>query len=293
MSKVSVIIPARNEEYLAPTVADILKQATGDIEVCVVLDGWWPSPALPDDKRVKILHWGTAQGLRQSINAGMAMATGDYLMKLDAHCALAKGFDQTLAAACEEHDLVVPAKYSLIPETWEKFRDPWHYFFLTWPWDETRQPWGMHEVAYEKIGSPAPLTPLNQALPIDDILTFQGSAWMLRRAQWDRLGPMDAAHYYFAHEAVELGLKMWLSGGRCRIVKTTWYAHLHKGRAHRRAFARHKNPWAEAVEWSTKYWLADQWPARIHDFAWAYEKFGPLPGWPENGAIEAKKRILG
>jgi glycosyltransferase involved in cell wall biosynthesis len=294
MPKVSVIIPARQEEYLLPTVADVLKQATGDIEVIVVLDGWWPNPMLPDDKRVKVLHWGAAQGLRPSINAGMEMATGEFVMKLDAHCAVGHGFDEILAAACGPHDLVVPEKYSLLPETWARFRAPWHYFYLTWPWDETRSPWGMHEVAYEKVGI-APPACANHALPIDDILTFQGSAWLMRKSHWRWLGPMETDRYYFAHEAPELGLKTWLGEGegRCRIVKSAWYAHLHKGKSHRRTFLRHKTQWNAAIAWSTTYWLSDTWPYRRHDFAWLYEKFGPLPGWPEGGAVEAKRRIRG
>src|SRR5512139_2517413 len=69
MARTSVLIPSRHEEYLVPTVVDALKQARGDVEVIAILDGWWPNPGLPDDKRVKILHWGIAQGLRPSLNA--------------------------------------------------------------------------------------------------------------------------------------------------------------------------------------------------------------------------------
>ena len=286
MAKVSIILPARNEPFLKPTVEDVLRQATGDVEVIAVMDGSWSDPPLPDDPRIKILHWGTAQGLRPSINAGMALATGDYLMKLDAHCAVSKGFDEVLAAACEDNELVVPEKYSLAPETWEMFKQPWHYFYLTWPWEQNGRTWGMHEVNYgpEKNAERA-------HLPIDDILTFQGSAWMIRRSHWERMGEMDTNHYYFAHEAPELGMKTWLGGGRCKIVKTASYGHLHKGHAHKRTFIRHKQKWNAAIAWSTKYWMGNQWSQRVHDFDWVIDKFGPLPGWPENWKDEAEKGL--
>jgi len=283
--RTSIIIPARQEPYLRPTVEDCLRQARGDVEVVVVLDGWWPEPTLPEDPRIAVLHWGTAQGLRQSINAGMAMATGEYVMKLDAHCAVGEGFDVTLKASCGEQDIVVPEKYSLIPETWERCKHPWQYFYLSWPWEENGLTWGLHEKNYGPSVNYA-----RRRIPVDDILTFQGSAWLLRRTYWDRIGPMNVERYYFAHEAVELGMRAWLGGGRCRIVKAAWYAHLYKGKAHRRGFSRHKQRWNAAIAESTIYWMTDQWPERVHDFAWLVDKFGPLPGWPENWQAEFLER---
>jgi hypothetical protein len=46
MSRVSVIIPSRNERFLAPTVADVLSKAAGEIEVITTLDGYWPTRRL-------------------------------------------------------------------------------------------------------------------------------------------------------------------------------------------------------------------------------------------------------
>ena len=37
--KVSVIIPARNERFLAATVRGLLDNAVGDVEIIVMLDG--------------------------------------------------------------------------------------------------------------------------------------------------------------------------------------------------------------------------------------------------------------
>ena len=46
MSKVSVVIPSRGEQFLAPTVKDVLAKAAGNIEVIAVLDGYWPPTPL-------------------------------------------------------------------------------------------------------------------------------------------------------------------------------------------------------------------------------------------------------
>src|SRR3990167_3792893 len=90
-SKLSVIIPSRNEQFLPRTVADILAKAVGEIEVIAVLDGYWPIDGdshllLPDDKRLHIIHRGKPRGMRAAINAAAGIAKSQYLMKCDAHC---------------------------------------------------------------------------------------------------------------------------------------------------------------------------------------------------------------
>src|SRR3972149_7499643 len=98
----SVLIPSRNEQFLAPTVRDVLVQSRGSIEVLVALDGYWPDPPLVDDPRLNVLHWAQPRGMRPCINAMVAVSKGEHLMKLDAHCALPEGFDTVLSAECDE-----------------------------------------------------------------------------------------------------------------------------------------------------------------------------------------------
>src|SRR3990167_4131766 len=93
---VSIIIPARNEQYLGKTVEDLLTKAVGEIEIIAVLDGYWPDPKLADNDRLILIHRGTPLGMRPAINAAAAIAHGKYLMKCDAHCMFALRYDQTL-----------------------------------------------------------------------------------------------------------------------------------------------------------------------------------------------------
>lgn len=279
MARVSVILPARREPYLRPTVVDVLRQARGDVEVIAILDGWWPDPPLPDDPRLKVLHWGSARGLRPGLNAAVEVATGAYIMKLDAHCAVSEGFDVVLAGSCPDDGLVVPEKYSLCVEDWSRFREPWHYFWLTYPWWPELPPGepGLHDKAYGPDVNAERADRL-----VDETLSYQGSCWMIPRALYQRWGGMDAAHYYYAQEPQELGLKAWCSGGSVQIDKRAWYAHLHKGRTHRREFARIKRPWKEAIAWSARYWWEDRWPERTRSFRDVIERFLPMPTWPDD-----------
>lgn len=90
MPKVSVIVPVYNaEKYLSECVDSILNQTIEDIECILVDDGSADgSPAICDlyaakDPRVKVIHKdnGRAASAR---NAGLRIATGDYIAFVDA-----------------------------------------------------------------------------------------------------------------------------------------------------------------------------------------------------------------
>lgn len=90
MPKVSVIVPVYNaEKYLSECVDSILNQTIEDIECILVDDGSADgSPAICDryaakDPRVKVIHKdnGRAASAR---NAGLRVATGDYIAFVDA-----------------------------------------------------------------------------------------------------------------------------------------------------------------------------------------------------------------
>jgi glycosyltransferase involved in cell wall biosynthesis len=287
MAKLSIVLPAREEPLLQQTIRDLLAHAHGDVEIIPVLDGWTPEPPLIDDPRVKWMGWGDPHGLRPAINAGMAAATGDWLMKIDAHCAISDGYDVALQAVCDQDWIVVPEKYSLHAETWTRYREPWQYFYLTFPWDPTLNTPGLHDKACGKDVNRA-----HADTRVDDILSYQGSCWFLSKAHWNRIGPMDGAHYYTAQEPQELGLATWLAGGRVKVCKDVWYAHLWKGRGHRRGFAKYKSLWNNALLWSAEHWMAQPgFPALVEQF-WPVLKDCEYGPWPEDWDNPARKAAV-
>src|SRR5512139_949116 len=98
----SVLIPARHEEFLNRTIEDILENRRGMTEVVVGLDGEWPMVPIPDNERVTIVYSPTPIGQRAITNDCARVARGYYVMKLDAHCAVAPGFDVAMLEAFEE-----------------------------------------------------------------------------------------------------------------------------------------------------------------------------------------------
>src|SRR3989304_9722655 len=114
---VSVLIPARNEQYLGKTIENVLENARDEIEIIVILDGYIPDPQLHFDNRVIFVHYKESIGQRQAINIAARMAKGKYIMKLDAHCAVDEGFDVKLATDCEEDMTMIGRMYNLDIET--------------------------------------------------------------------------------------------------------------------------------------------------------------------------------
>lgn len=289
MAKVSVLIPARNELFLPQTVADILAKATGEIEVIAILDGYWPvndagQMLIPDDPRVKLLHRGRAWGMRAALNAAAAMATGEWLMKLDAHCLLADGFDEVLKADCDRHWIVIPRRKRLDAENWcvqDVGKPDVDYEYLSWPYHNPGPVPGMHGTIWNeriraRLGKPE--------YDIDENMSFQGSCWFMHREHWAWLGGMSEDGYgTFIQESQEIGLKTWLSGvGQVMVNKRTWYAHLHKGKKYGRMYFFPKSEVESAQHYTTDYWMNNRWGRQTYDLDWLVERFWPVPTWPED-----------
>jgi glycosyltransferase involved in cell wall biosynthesis len=280
-SRLSVIIPSRNERFLQKTVEDVLAKAQGDIEVVVILEGYWPDPPLKQDPRVVVIHNSVAHGMRNAINAGMAVATGEYLMKLDAHCMLGEGFDVIMKADCDDDWLVVPRRLSLEPETWtilENGKAPVDAHYLSWPFQPDKPGRGLHGTVWNERAR------LRKDILIDEEMSSQGSSWFTHRNHWNRIiGPMSCEGYgRFVQEMQELGLKTWLSGGKLMVNKKTWYAHLHKGSKYGRGYVMSGRETEAGTKYSVDYWMYNQWADRKYDIDWLIDRFWPVPSWPEN-----------
>lgn len=282
---VSIIIPSRNEQFLYKTTRDLLDKATENIEIIPVLDGYWPKrEEIIDDKRVHYIHFGESRGMRAAINAGAAIAKGEYLMKLDGHCMLAKGFDEVLKADMKDDWVVIPRRLRLEPETWtlrDVEKPPMDYMFVTYPLVEDPQNWGGNGFSGREWRE-RNKDPELKAKLIDDALSFQGSMWFMKKSYFYFLELMDEIHYGpFWKEAQEIAFKCWLSGGRVIRNKKTWYAHLHKGRKYGRGYSLHRDMGKESNAYTNRWLTEKVWHKQKYDMKWLINKFWPVPSWPE------------
>ena len=278
----SVIIPNRNSPFTSKTIQDILDKSVNEIEVIVNVDEFWPEP-LVNDKRVIYVHPTVPTGMRAGINRGLALARGKYIMKVDDHCMFAQGFDKVLEDNMQDNWLVIPRRYSLDAEKWERnmSRPVRDYHYLCFPQQGKEHDWGMHGVEWHERD----VERADPKYDLDNTMSFQGSCWFANRKYFmEHVGLLDdriETYSTFAQEPQETGLKYWLKDGKCVINKKTWYAHLHKGRQYGRMYKEDYHTVA-SHNWSAKHWMTNEEPGLKHPISWLVEKFWPVPTWPED-----------
>jgi len=182
--KLSIIIPARNEQWLDKTVEDIKLHAEGYIEILTEED--------------------TGLGQRELTNKLARQATGDYIMKCDAHCSFSQGFDMKILAEMDDHTILAPLLLPLNVETWTI--------------NGTKQ---MLQFVFDKDF-------VMQHADGDEGETqcLQGSCWVISRENYFKWNVCDETLGSWGGQAVELGITAWLNGGRCKTTRSAYYGHL-------------------------------------------------------------------
>lgn len=270
---VSIIIPSRKEIFLNNTIQDVLNNATGEIEVFPILDGYkLPDNELILDPRVKYISIpdNGAMQKRQGVNVAVSIAKGKYVMALDAHCMVGKGFDEILSHDCEDNWIVIPRRYKLEPISWTIREDVDPIDYEYWMWDSFNKdhilkPYGWGARSIER-----------KDYLIDDTLTMQASCWFMQKSYFEKMGFMKIKGYTgWGQEDVELVMETWTTGGRVVVNKNTWYSHLFKGKTFGRMYHASQSQHAESRRYTYDYWCNQ----RRDDFMKVLKKFAPIPKW--------------
>ena len=114
----SIIIPARNEMFLAKTIENILENIRGKTQIIAVLDGSWADPQVKDDPRVVLIHYSESIGQRAACNKAALLSDAKYIAKCDAHCGFDEGFDVKLMADMHDDWTIVPVMRNLWAFDW-------------------------------------------------------------------------------------------------------------------------------------------------------------------------------
>jgi hypothetical protein len=245
----SILIPAKNEEWLAETVKDILKNKRGNTEVIVGMDGDWAAPGVEAHKDVRIVHVSSSLGQRGMTNLLCKLSDAKYVAKCDAHCAFDEGFDVKLMGAMKGHDdwTIVPAMRNLHVFNWvcqdcgdESYQGPPpegckkcnvntpDRFKKKLVWYPKPSP---NSTAYRFTPDRLQFKYFNSLknehkANIEETMSLQGSFFMLTREKYWELNICDEAWGGWGQQGTEVALKTWLSGGSVKVVRNTWYAHM-------------------------------------------------------------------
>lgn len=298
--KLSILIPSRNEMFLARTIQDILENSTDETEVIAVLDGQWADPGVDDNDRVKLVYLPESIGQRAATNLACKLSSAKYVMKCDAHCAFDKGFDTKMLQAFEEvgDDVtMVPIMRNLHAFDWVCPDGHRRYQGPSGPCKDCGKPTERDVVWIAKT------SPQSTAYRFDATMHFQyhneykkhqhgdlvetaslqGSCFMLTREKYWELNICDEELGSWGQQGVEVAMKTWLSGGRVLCNKRTWYAHMFRTQGGDFGFPYPNTANMDKLRQKTKDLFAgNKWPLAKKTFEWYLDKFKPLPGWHDN-----------
>lgn len=292
----SVLIAARNEEFLARTVEDVINKRRANTEVIVVLDGAWANPPVADHPDVTIIFHNESVGQRAAINEAAKLSNAKYIMKLDAHCIVDEGFDVKLMADCEPDWTVIPAMYNLhgfdwvcqscehrlyqrpTPKECEKCKGKMEREII-WKIRKHKRSEFMRfdstlHFQYHGIRRKHP----ESKGDIADTMSFIGACWFMHKERWEYLEGLDEKHGSWGQVGTELACKSWLSGGRLVVNKKTWFSHLFRTQGGDFGFPYPQS--GRQVERARKYcrdiWFHNKWLKQTRPLSWLVEKFYPL-----------------
>jgi glycosyltransferase involved in cell wall biosynthesis len=297
----SIVIPARNELFLARTVQDIVENRRGKTEVIVVADGYWPDPVIEDYPDVHLVHYAKSIGQRAATNAGARLSNAKFIMKADGHCAFDEGFDVKLMADCEYTWTAVPRMYNLHVFNWvcnkcgeSRYMGPKEFKCVKCSKDKPHADWKMEMVWQPRWSRKSDYMRFDSDLKfqywgsfadreeakgdVTDQMACVGACWMMHRERYWELGGMDERHGSWGQMGVEVSCKTWLSGGRQVVNKKTWFAHLFRTQD---GFSfPYPNPGIEkARKHSREMWFGNKWEGQKLPLSWLIKKFWPIPGW--------------
>jgi len=313
VADLSILIPSRNEQFLQQTIGNILENIEGDTEIVAILDGEWANPPVVDHPRVTLIYHPESVGQRAGINEAARISKARYVMKCDAHCAFAPGFDVALMADCEPDWMVIPRMYNLHAFDWickkcgkEQYQGGYPVKcankecdnitdfeqMILWKPRRNRKTdfarfnsdlrfkyWGAYK---KRPGSDA---------DIADTMCFVGAAWFLTRERYWEIGGCDEGHGSWGQQGVEMACKSWLSGGRVVVNKKTWFSHMFRTqKGFGFPYSISGSDQQRAREYSSWLWRDGNWDKAIHPLSWLLEKFWPVPGWTEEELVAQKER---
>jgi glycosyltransferase involved in cell wall biosynthesis len=299
MTDVSVIIPARNEEFLIETIDSVLQAKEADTEIIVLTDGY--TVDIPANDAITVINNKEAIGQRQCVNLGAKLSRSKYIMKLDAHCSVGPGFDRILMEHCKYDYTLIPRMYNLHAFDWvcdcEKpdriYQGP------------TPQPCGKCKQNYHKeIKWHAKPNPETDAMLFDKGMKFGywrafknrpeakgdlvpslgalGACFFMEKDRFWELGGLDEGHGGWGQFGTEMSCKAWLSGGQQLICTKTWFAHMFRtGHGFGFPYKITGRQTRHARRHSQDLWLNDKWPGAKHSLRWLIDKFAPVPTWDD------------
>ena len=309
----SIVIPARHEEWLSHTVKDILEKKRARTQVIAVLDGTWAEPPLEDHEDLVIIKLNEVHGQRGATNVGARLSRAKWIAKTDGHCCFDEGFDAKLLKAVEGHDdwTITPAMKNLHAFNWMCDTCGMEFYqgekpakcpsemcqFSTEESTYTKKVYFIPRDKSPFMNNRGPTSTAYRFTPdrlqfkyfdalkryqteeISETMSLQGSFFMISRERYFDLNICDESWGGWGQQGTEVAVKSWLSGGRVVVHKGTWYAHMFRTN-NQLSFPWNKNlkegqgsQQQRAREASINLFKKNAWDKQVRPMSWLIKRF--------------------
>lgn len=206
---VSVVIPVapwESKENYTRTINSLFQTAEKDIEVVLVLDGWKEKKIEKEIRQnddIQIIKTNDTKGERISVNEGVAKASGNYILKIDAHCSYTKNWDASYKQTCGNKNFVVPTMLALMEDTWRPWGNPMSFVRITPT---------MHEKWWGKYQG-------NNLKMVEPNMSFTGCGWFTTKKFFWEMGGFDNTLSKWGCIGPEVSVKIHRLGGEVLLRK--------------------------------------------------------------------------
>lgn len=305
--KLSILIPARNEEWLNETIEDLLKNKRDATQIIIGLDGQWPTKPIPNHPDVSIYFTPESIGQRAITKQCARLSRAKYIIKCDAHCAFDEGFDTKMLQAFEvagDNTVIIPVMRNLhvfnlkCPDGHTRYQSPdgpctqcgkptekdvvWiskerpestSYCFDSEP----------HFQYFREYTRRPEYIEMKEKTGLTETMSIQGSFFMMTRKKYFNLDIDDDNFGSWGGQGIAVACAVWLSGGRVLVNHKTWYSHCFRTQGGSFGFpyelsGREVEKTKQNVR--DKFWNK-QHPKQIYPVKWLIEKFAPVKGWSQ------------
>lgn len=314
--KLSVLIPARNEEWLAKTVQDLLEHTSDETEIIVGLDGQWTDPAVGDDPRVTVVYVSESIGQRALTNMLCRLSSAKYVAKVDAHCSFDQDWDIKMLKAFEKtgdnvtmvsimrnlhvFDWICPDGHSRYQGPSGPCKECGKETKKDVKWIGKKSPQSKSycfdsEPHFQYFGEHMKKKEVKEAVEKGDLtetMSLQGSCFMMTRDKYWELKICDEDTFpSWGSQGIEVSVKTWLSGGKVLVNHDTWYAHCFRTQGGDFGFPYPQSGSSvqKAKHIARDLFFNNKWEQAIHPLSWLVEKFWPVKGWTDEDLAKLKE----
>lgn len=204
MSGVSIVISSYNEQYLDNTINTILDKDNYLLSEIIIVDDCSHEKVKRND--CKVIRNNHRCGLIRSRNIGVAAASGDIVIILDAHIKVGDNWLRPIIDHLKFNrcDIVIPATQQLSVIDWT----PYGVTAYKNAFD-----WSLNMFWYPDDG-----TDISPALA--------GHCFAFNKSWFEYLDGFDNGLWPWGGENIEISIKTWLCGGRIYITRNSSVAHL-------------------------------------------------------------------